>query len=200
MSSRLFTNLVLHIRTRIPWRRNPSLPLKISQKPSKTSTKFQQYMYLMHLIICHYCNVTWLNIPLWIYGRTWTLLGFFSTGNTFPKLHKVIGITYNSNPNATHGGTITSSDAYHKVTEWFPQHMNSLILFRRYIRNLDTLDWSVLIAFSLLITIGEVCMLKCETSLLGVNNVIEWKLLSPLDNSHFLHSLFMAWSIVGHVI
>ncbi len=32
---------------------------------------------------------------------------------------------------------------------------------------------NVLIAFSLLITIGEVCMLKSETSLLGVNNVIE---------------------------
>jgi hypothetical protein len=28
-------------------------------------------------------------------------------------------------------------------------------------------------------------MLKSETSLLGVNNVIEWELLSPLDNSHF---------------
>jgi hypothetical protein len=31
----------------------------------------------------------------------------------------------------------------------------------------------IFIAFSLLITIGEVCMLKSETSLLGVNNVIE---------------------------
>jgi hypothetical protein len=36
MSSRLFTNLVLLIRMRIPCCGNPSLPLKISQKPSKT--------------------------------------------------------------------------------------------------------------------------------------------------------------------
>ncbi len=58
----------------------------------------------------------------------------------------------------------------------------------------------ILIAFSLLITIGEVCMLKSETSLLGVNNVIEWELPSPFDSSRFLHSLFRACSIVGHVI
>jgi hypothetical protein len=38
---------------------------------------------------------------------------------------------------------------------------------------LDTLELRVLIAFSLLITIGQVCMLKSETSLLGVNNVIK---------------------------
>jgi len=38
---------------------------------------------------------------------------------------------------------------------------------------LDTLELGILIAFLLLITIGEVCMLKSETSLLGVNNVIE---------------------------
>jgi hypothetical protein len=46
----------------------------------------------------------------------------------------------------------------------------------------------------LFITIGEVCMLKLKTSLLGVNNVIEWKLISPFDNSHFLHSYS------GHVL
>jgi hypothetical protein len=90
-----------------------------------------------------------------------------------PKLHQVIEIAYNNGPNATHGGTITSSDAYHKATKWFFHHMNGLVLFRRYIRSLDTLELSVLIAFSLLITIGEVCMLKSETSLLGVNNVIQ---------------------------
>ena len=94
-------------------------------------------------------------------------------GNTLPKLHQVIGIAYNNNPNATHGETITLSDAYHKATEWFHHHMNGLVLFRRYIRSLDTLELSVFIAFSLLITIGKVCMLKFETSLLGVNNVIE---------------------------
>jgi hypothetical protein len=33
-------------------------------------------------------------------------------------------------------------------------------------------------------------MFKSEMSLLGVNNVIEWELFSPLDSSHFLHSLF----------
>jgi hypothetical protein len=52
----------------------------------------------------------------------------------------------------------------------------------------------------LFITIGEVCMLKFETSLLGVNNVIEWEFLFLLDSPHFLHSLVKACSITGHVI
>jgi hypothetical protein len=156
----------------------------------------------MHLIILHYYNVTWLNIRLWIYGRTWTLWSFFSMGNTLPKLHQVIRIVYNNGPNTTHGGTITSFDAYHKVTKWFLHHMNDLVLFKRYTQSLDTLELNVLITFSLLITIGEVCMLKSEMSLLGVNNVIEWegKLPSPLDNSCFFHSLFRACSIASHVI
>jgi hypothetical protein len=94
-------------------------------------------------------------------------------GNTLPKLHQVIGIAYNIDPNITHGRTITSFDAHHKASEWFLHHMNDLVLFKRYIRSLDTLELNVLIAFSLLITIREVCMLKSETSLLGVNNVIE---------------------------
>jgi hypothetical protein len=94
-------------------------------------------------------------------------------GNTLPKLHKVIKIAYNSSPNTTHGRTITLSDAYHKATEWFLHHMNSLVLFRRYTRSLNILELNVLIAFSFLITIGNVCMLKSKTSLLGVNNVIE---------------------------
>jgi len=94
-------------------------------------------------------------------------------GNTLPKLHQVIGITYNSGPNTAHGGTITLSNAYHKAIKWFLHHMNNLVLFRRYTRSLDTLELNVLIAFSLLITIGKVCTLKCEMSLLGVNNVIE---------------------------
>jgi hypothetical protein len=94
-------------------------------------------------------------------------------GNTFPKLHQAIGIAYNSGPNVTHGGTIISSNAYHKAIKWFLHHMNDLVLFRWYIRSLDILELSVLIAFLLHITIGKVCMLKSETSLLGVNNVIE---------------------------
>jgi len=94
-------------------------------------------------------------------------------GNTLPKLRQVNEITYNSGPNVIHGRTITSSDAYHKVTEWFHHHMNGLVLFKRYTRSLDTLELNVLIAFSLLITIGEECMFKSETSLLGVNNVIK---------------------------
>jgi len=94
-------------------------------------------------------------------------------GNTLPKLHQVIRITYNSGPNVIHGRTITSYDVYHKATEWFLHHMNGLILFRRYIRSLDILELSVFIAFSLFITIGEVFMLQSKTSLLGVNNVIE---------------------------
>jgi hypothetical protein len=40
MNSRLFTDLVLHIKMRIPCCGDPSLPLKIFQKPGKTSTKF----------------------------------------------------------------------------------------------------------------------------------------------------------------
>jgi hypothetical protein len=51
--------------------------------------------------------------------------------------------------------------------------MNGLVLFRKYTWSLDALELNVLIAFSLLITIGEVCMFKFEMSLLGVNNVIE---------------------------
>jgi hypothetical protein len=94
-------------------------------------------------------------------------------GITLPELHQVIEIAYNNSPNATHGGTVTSFNAYHKATKWFLHHMNGLILFRSYIRSLDTLELSVLIAFLLLITIRKVCMLKFETSLLGVNNVIE---------------------------
>jgi hypothetical protein len=94
-------------------------------------------------------------------------------GNTLPNLYQVNRIAYNNNPNATHGGTITSSDVYHKATKWFLHHMNKLVLFKRYTRSLDTLELSVLIAFSLLITNREVCMFKLKTSLLGVNNVIE---------------------------
>jgi hypothetical protein len=94
-------------------------------------------------------------------------------GNTLPKLHQVSGITYNIDPNATHGETITLSDAYHKAIEWFHHHMNDLVLFRRYIWSLDILELNVLIVFLLLVTIGEVCMLKSKISLLGVNNVIE---------------------------
>jgi hypothetical protein len=94
-------------------------------------------------------------------------------GNTLPKLHQVSEITCNNGPNTTHGGTITSSNAYHKAIKWFHHHMNGLVLFKRYIQSLDTLELSILIAFSLLITNGKVCMLMFETSLLGVNNVIE---------------------------
>jgi hypothetical protein len=154
----------------------------------------------MHLIILHYCNVIWLSIPLWIYGRTWTLWGFFSMVNTLFKLHQVIMIAYNNGPNTTHGGTITSSNSYHKATKWFLHHMNDVVLFKRYIRSLDTLELNILIAFSLFITIWEVCMLKSETSLLGVNNVIKWELPSPLDKSRFFHSPFRACSITNHVI
>jgi hypothetical protein len=51
--------------------------------------------------------------------------------------------------------------------------MNDMVLFERYTQSLDILELSIFIAFSLFITIGEVCMFKFETSLLGVNNVIE---------------------------
>jgi hypothetical protein len=94
-------------------------------------------------------------------------------GNTLPKLHQVIEIAYNNDLNAIHGGIITLFDAYHKVTEWFFHHMNGLVLFKRYTQSLDILELNVLIAFSLLITIEEVCILQSKMSLLGVNNVIE---------------------------
>jgi hypothetical protein len=94
-------------------------------------------------------------------------------GNTLPKLQQVIRIIYNNDLNVTHGRIITSFDAYRKVTEWFLHHMNDMVLFRRYTRSLDTLELNIFIAFLLLITIGEVCMLKSEMSLLGVNNVIK---------------------------
>jgi hypothetical protein len=61
-------------------------------------------------------------------------------GNTLPKLHQVIKIAYNNGPNIIHGGTITSSNAYHKVTKWFLHHMNGLVLFKRYTWSLDTLE------------------------------------------------------------
>jgi hypothetical protein len=84
-------------------------------------------------------------------------------GNTLPKLHQVIRIAYKNNPNATHGETITLSNDYHKATEWFLHHMNDLVLFKKYTQSLDTLELSVLIAFSFFITIGKVCMFKSET-------------------------------------
>jgi len=58
--------------------------------------------------------------------------------NTLPKLHQIIRIIYNNSSNATHGGIITSFDAYHKAIEWFLHHMNGLVLFKRYTRSLDT--------------------------------------------------------------
>jgi hypothetical protein len=121
-------------------------------------------------------------------------------GNTLPKLHQVNEIAYNNGPNVAHGGTITLSNAYHKATKWFLHHMNDLVLFKRYTWSLDTLELSVFIAFSFLITIRKVCMLKSETSLLGVNNVIEQELPFPLNSSRFLHSLFRACFITNHVI
>jgi hypothetical protein len=81
-------------------------------------------------------------------------------GNTLPKLHQIIDIAYNSGPNVTHGKIITLSDAYHNVPEWFLHHMNSLVLFKKYIRSLNILELTVLIAFLLFITIGEVVCLN----------------------------------------
>jgi hypothetical protein len=74
-----------------------------------------------------------------------------------------------------------------------PPH-EQLGFIRRYTWSLDILELNILITFLLLITI------ESKMSLLGVNNVIEWELLSPFDNSCFLRSLFRACSIVGHVI
>jgi len=88
-------------------------------------------------------------------------------------LHQINGVVYNNSPNVLHGEIITSFDVYHEVIEWFLHHMNDLILFIKYIQNLDILELSIVIAFSLFITIGEICMFKFETSFLGVNNMIK---------------------------
>jgi hypothetical protein len=82
--------------------------------------------------------------------------------NTLPKLHQVIEITYNNGLNATHGGTITSFDAYHKAIQWFLHHMNGQVLFKSYTQRLDISELNLLIAFSLFITIGKVYMLKSK--------------------------------------
>jgi len=80
-----------------------------------------------------------------------------------------------------------------------PPH-EQLSLIQKVHLELGHLELSILITFLLLITIREICMLKSEASLLGVNNVIEWELPFPLDSSRFLHSLFKACFIIGHVI
>jgi hypothetical protein len=56
-----------------------------------------------------------------------------SMGDTFPKLHQVIRITYNNGPNDIHGRIITSANVYRKAIEWFLHHMNDLVLFKKYI-------------------------------------------------------------------
>jgi hypothetical protein len=61
-------------------------------------------------------------------------------GNTFPKLHQIIGIAYNNSPKTTHGRTITLSNVYHKATEWFLHYMNDMVLFRRYTQSLNIFE------------------------------------------------------------
>jgi hypothetical protein len=100
-------------------------------------------------------------------------LRFFQHGEYPPQVTSNHWDHIQHRSNATHGGLITLFDVYHKATEWFLHHMNGLVLFKKYIQSLDTLKLNVLIAFLLLITIGEICMFKSETSLLGVNNVIK---------------------------
>jgi hypothetical protein len=119
-------------------------------------------------------------------------------GNTLPKLHQVLEIAYNNSLNATHGRTITTFDAYHKATKWFLHHMNGLVLFRRYTWNLDTLELSILRAFSLLITIGEVMyaqirniIARCEQCDKLKTFFSSWQLtLSPLP----IQGMFYHWS------
>jgi hypothetical protein len=178
-------------------------PLTTSEDFSKVKQDFDQIpivhvSYASCYLALLQCNLV--EHPIVDIWEDLDTLRFFQHGEYPPELHQVIRITYNSGPNAIHGGTITSSDAYHKATEWFLHHMNGLVLFRKYTRSLEILEVSVLIAFSLFITIGEVCMLKSKTSLLGVNNVIEWELPSPFNNSSIFHSLFRVCSIAGHVI
>jgi hypothetical protein len=117
--------------------------------------------------------------------------------NTFPKLHQVIGIVYNNGPYSTHGGTITLFDVYHKATKWFLHHMNSLVLFRRYTRSLDTLELSVLIAFSLLITIRSMyaqvrdIIARCEQcDKVRTSFSFQQLTLSPLP----IQGMFYHWS------
>jgi len=90
MNSRLFIDMVLHIRTRTPCRRDRSLPLKISQKPGKISTKFEQYMYLMHIIILHYYKVTW-----YMYLMHLVILHYYNVTWYMYLMHLVILHYYN---------------------------------------------------------------------------------------------------------
>jgi hypothetical protein len=106
-------------------------------------------------------------------GRLRQFEVFSAWGIPSPSYIKLTGSHTTSSSNVIHGGTITSSDAYHKATKWFLHHMNGLVLFIRHTQSLDTLELNVLIAFSFFIIIRKVCMFKSKTSLLGVNNVIK---------------------------
>jgi len=149
----------------MPCRGNPSLPLVIFQIPAIHVSDASSYLALVQ------CNLV--EHPIVDIWEDLDTLRLFNMGNTLPKLRQVIGIAYNNNPNVIHGRTITLFNVYHKAIKWFLHHMNDLVLFKRYAQSLDTLELSVFIAFSFLITIGKVCMLKFKTSLLGVNNVME---------------------------
>jgi hypothetical protein len=126
----------------------------------------------MHLVILHYCNVT-VEHPIVDIWEDLETLRFFQLSEYPPQVTSNHRDCIQQRSKRYSGGSITSSDAYHKATKWFLHHMNSLVLFKTCNWSLDTLELSVFIAFLLLITIGKVCMLKFEMSLLGVNNVIE---------------------------
>jgi hypothetical protein len=75
-----------------------------------------------------------------------------------------------------------------------PHERPGLLDFKRYTQSLDTLELSVFISFLFFITIEEVCMLKSETSLLGVNNVIDENFLL-LSTTHIISIRYS-----GHVL
>jgi hypothetical protein len=98
----------------ISWR-----PLTTSEDFSKARQNFDQiptihvYYESSYLVILQ-CNLV--EHPIVDIWEDLDILRFLQHGNTLPKLHQVNRIVYNSDPNVTHGETITSSNAYHKAT------------------------------------------------------------------------------------
>ncbi len=85
MSSRLFTDPVLHIRTQILCHGNPSLPLKIFQKSGKTSIRFQQYIfYASNYFALLQCNL--IKHPIVDIWEDLDTLKFFQHGEYPPQV------------------------------------------------------------------------------------------------------------------
>jgi hypothetical protein len=168
MSSRLFTDLVLHIRMRRPFTTFEDffeVKQNFNQIPLVHVSYASSYFALLQ------CNLV--EHPIVDIWEDLDTLKFLQHGEYPPQVTSSHQDCIQQWSKCYSWKDNHLSDAYHKATKWFFHHMNGLVLFIRYTWSLNILELNVLIAFSLLITIGEVCMLKSETPLLGVNNVIE---------------------------